>query len=158
MLNNYLYEICYLEDSFFEDYPNPPNCELLKKKERPYNCLIIETHYDYCICIPYRTNIKHANGFIFRKSKRAKLNRSGLDYSKSLIIKDMAYLKKGISIIDKDEYLETKMYMDKIVIGITKYIDDYINHHKATDIIIEPEYRRKYSLSTLQYFHDLLNL
>ena len=53
------YAVYSLSDEFYEKYPNPPYKELLKKKERRYACLLIQSHYGYFICIPYRTEISH---------------------------------------------------------------------------------------------------
>lgn len=41
------YQILKLTDDFFKAYPNPPYTEILKKKQRAYNCLLFETHYTY---------------------------------------------------------------------------------------------------------------
>ena len=64
--------------------------ELLKKKERGYACLLIQSHYGYFICIPYRTEISHKYAYHFRKSSRSQEHRSGLDYTKIAIIKDIS--------------------------------------------------------------------
>ena len=64
--------------------------ELLKKKERRYACLLIQSHYGYFICIPYRTEISHKYAYHFRKSSRSQKHRSGLDYTKIAIIKDIS--------------------------------------------------------------------
>ena len=61
-----------------------------KKKERRYACLLIQSHYGYFICIPYRTEISHKYAYHFRKSSRSQKHRSGLDYTKIAIIKDIS--------------------------------------------------------------------
>ena len=43
------YAVYSLSDRFYEKYPNPPYKELLKKKERGYACLLIQSHYGYFI-------------------------------------------------------------------------------------------------------------
>ena len=83
------YAVYSLSDEFYEKYPNPPYKELLKKKERRYACLLIQSHYGYFICIPYRTEISHKYAYHFRKSSRSQKHRSGLDYTKIAIIKDI---------------------------------------------------------------------
>lgn len=65
------YAVYSLSDEFYEKYPNPPYKELLKKKERRYACLLIQSHYGYFICIPYRTEISHKYAYHFRKSSRS---------------------------------------------------------------------------------------
>ena len=82
------YAVYSLSDEFYEKYPNPPYKELLKKKERRYACLLIQSHYGYFICIPYRTEISHKYAYHFRKSSRSQKHRSGLDYTK------IAYYKR----------------------------------------------------------------
>lgn len=84
------YAVYSLSDEFYEKYPNPPYKELLKKKERGYACLLIQSHYGYFICIPYRTEISHKYAYYFRKSSRSQEHRSGLDYTKIAIIKDIS--------------------------------------------------------------------
>ena len=86
------YAVYSLSDEFYEKYPNPPYKELLKKKERRYACLLIQSHYGYFICIPYRTEISHKYAYHFRKSSRSQKHRSGLDYTKIAIIKDISKL------------------------------------------------------------------
>ena len=53
------YQILKLTDAFYKAYPNPPYTEILKKNQRAYNCLLFQSHYDYFICIPYRSEITH---------------------------------------------------------------------------------------------------
>ena len=66
------YQILKLTDAFYKAYPNPPYREILKKKQRAYNCLLFQTHYNYFICIPYRTEISHRYAFHFTNTLRAK--------------------------------------------------------------------------------------
>ena len=53
------YQILKLTDDFYNTYPNPPYIEILKKKQRAYNCILFQTHYGYFICVPYRREISH---------------------------------------------------------------------------------------------------
>ncbi|MED9972286.1 MAG: hypothetical protein UE790_06615, partial [Lachnospira sp.] len=48
----------------------------MKKNQRAYNCLLFQTHYDFFICIPYRTEIHHPYAFHFSKTKRSKAHKS----------------------------------------------------------------------------------
>jgi protein AbiQ len=101
------YQILKLTDSFYQHYPNPPYKEMLKKQKRAYNCLLFQTHYNYFICIPYRSEITHSNAYLFRKSNRSKKHKSGLDYTKILII-----VKQNILTIKA--HLLTKMSIRKL--------------------------------------------
>ena len=58
------YQILKLTNAFYRAYPNPPYTEILKKDQRAYNCLLFQSHYDYFICIPYRSEITHKYAFI----------------------------------------------------------------------------------------------
>lgn len=84
------YQILRLTDAFYRVYPNPPYREILKKKQRAYNCLLFQSHYDYFICIPYRSEITHKYAYHFSNTTRSKAHRSGLDYSK-IVIRNTEY-------------------------------------------------------------------
>ena len=62
----YDYDIYLLSQKFMNDYPLSKYPELMYKFGRPYNCLLIDTHYDYFICVPYRSYINHKNAFMFK--------------------------------------------------------------------------------------------
>jgi hypothetical protein len=87
------YQILNLTDNFHNDYPNPPYVEILKKKQRPYNCLLFQSHYDYFICIPYRSEITHAYAYHFKNSARSRQRKSGLDYTKIVIYSNLKSYK-----------------------------------------------------------------
>lgn len=152
------YQILRLTDSFYKRYPNPPYREMLKKQKRAYNCLLFQTHYDYFICIPYRSEISHSFSYLFRKSIRSKQHNSGLDYTKILIINKTEYLDNKDAIIDKDEYVETIKNFDKIKREALKYVEDYVAHMNKSNILHPAEFDRRYRFSTLYYFHEELGL
>ena len=112
------FEVCKLSNDFFNDYPISKYPELLTKDSRPYNCLLIDTHIDYFICIPFRTNISPHNNdsYKFKNSNRNKKSTSGLDYQKMLIIKESRYLEDN-AIVDRDEYSEAISNINQIVVG-----------------------------------------
>ena len=152
------YQILKLTDSFYQHYPNPPYKEMLKKQKRAYNCLLFQTHYNYFICIPYRSEITHSNAYLFRKSNRSKKHKSGLDYTKILIISKTEYLDNTGALIDKDEYKETVKNLEKIKRQALKYVEDYIAHIKKNKVMHPVEFQRKYGFSTLPYFHKELEI
>lgn len=131
---------------------------IMKKRERPYNCLLLQSHYDYFMCIPYRSNIRHKNAYFFKGSFRSKRKRSGLDFSKMIIVKDTRYIGKLDAIIDKDEYSETYYNIGLIKNQAEKYVDGYVNHMMDRKRIHKKEFKRKYQFSTLKYFHKELNI
>ncbi|MBQ4560455.1 MAG: hypothetical protein IJA54_09070 [Tyzzerella sp.] len=152
------YQILRLTDAFYQQYPNPPYKEILKKQKRAYNCLLFQTHYNYFICIPYRSEIAHSFAYLFKKSIRSKKHKSGLDYTKILIVNKTEYLDNTEVIIDKDEYKETIMNLDKIKKDALEYVEEYVAHMNKTNTLHPVFFKRKYCFSTLKYFHEELGL
>lgn len=151
------YDIYSLSDKFYEKYPNPPYKEILKKKKRGYTCLLIQSHYGYFICIPYRTEISHKYAYHFRKSSRSQKHRSGLDYTKIVIIRDSSYIDQ-ITTVDQDEFIETRRHIDYIAESAEKYVEEYKNHISGQNVLEERKFKRKYGWSTLKYFHRELEI
>ena len=153
------YQVLNLTNSFYSDYPDPPYKEIVRKNNRPYNCLLVQSHYGYFICIPYRSHINHKYAFKFKKSIRSKRANSGLDYSKIAIIKRSEYIGTTDAIIDKDEFNETRDSIEYIKNDAQHYIDDYVNYlsRKSTKYD-KKEFERIYKYSTLQYFHNELGI
>lgn len=152
------YQILKLTDAFYNRYPNPPYVELLKKKQRAYNCLLFQTHYGYFICIPYRSEIQHEYSYHFKESERSRKHRSGLDYTKLVIIEKTDYIDTSDAIIDQDEFRETIQNLEKIKAEALTYVEDYILHHKGIKRLHKREYERRYRYSPLQYFHGILGI
>ena len=152
------YQILKLTELFYQHYPNPPYKEMLKKKKRAYNCLLFQTHYNYFICIPYRSEIKHSFAYLFKKSKRSKQHSSGLDYTKILIISKTEYIDNQDAIIDKDEYNETMENLERIKSEALRYVEDYVSYIENKREIHPMEFKRKYGFSTLRYFHKELGI
>lgn len=150
------YQILKLTNAFYSAYPNPPYTEILKKNQRAYNCLLFQSHYDYFICIPYRSEITHKYAYHFTSTERAKLHRSGLDYSKIVIIDRAEYIDSVDAIIDKDEFNETIINLEKIKKEALKFVEDYILHITGIKIMHICEFNRRYAFSPLRYFHNIL--
>lgn len=98
------YQILKLTDTFYETYPNPPFVEILKKRKRAYSCILFQTHFDYYICVPYRTEISHNYAYHFKSSVRSRKHRSGLDYTKIVIISNNEHIDSKGALVDQDEY------------------------------------------------------
>lgn len=153
------YQVLNLTQTFYTDYPNPPYKEIVRKNSRPYNCLLIQSHYDYFICIPYRSHISHKYAFMFKNSVRSKRTKSGLDYSKIVIITDNKYIGQTDAIVDKGEFNETRNNIEYIKNDAQKYIDEYVSYLLGTAIKYDKkEFSRIYQYSTLQYFHKELGI
>ena len=153
------FQVLNLTNKFYADYPNPPYKEIVRKNSRPYNCLLVQSHYGYFICIPYRSHINHKYAFKFKKSIRSKRTNSGLDYSKIVIITNNEYIGTADAIVDKDEFNETRDNIEYIKNDAQNYIDNYVDSlmGKATKYD-QREFNRVYGYSTLQYFHNELGI
>lgn len=153
------YQLLNLTEKFYADYPNPPYKEIIRKHNRPYSCLLIQSHYGYFICIPYRSHIHHKYAYQFRNSIRSKRTNSGLDYSKIVIIQKSEYIGTEDAIIDKDEFNETRDHIEYIKRDAQKYIDNYVNTLLGESMKYDKkEFERIYQYSTLQYFHKELGV
>ena len=95
---NIEYKIVTLTEKFYLDYPSNNYPEILEKSKRAYNCLMLELN-DYYICIPYRLEMRHKQGYKFTKSKRSIKSQAGLDYTKIVIVKNIEYLSKLNAVI-----------------------------------------------------------
>lgn len=152
-------ELSLLSSKFIRDYPSVTYPELLHKQGRPYTCLLIDSHDDYFICVPFRSSIGHKNAFLFTGTARSKKSKSGLDYSKIAIIKDIDYFDStATAIVDQDEYNEMMKNLPTIVHGANDYVDTYIKHINGTKTIHPRAFLRKYQYSTLPYFHDIMGI
>lgn len=152
------YQILKLTDAFYHSYPNPPYGEILKKKQRAYNCLLFQSHYDYLICIPYRSEINHKYAFHFSHTERSKTHKSGLDYSKIVIIDKTEYIDSVDAVIDKDEFKETIINLERIKREALEFVEDYVLHLNGTKKLHKREFDRRYGFSPLKYFHKELGL
>ena len=131
----------------------------MHKQGRPYTCLLIESHHDYFICVPFRSYITHKNAFLFTKTSRSRKTKSGLDYSKIAIIKDNNYFDSiTTAIVDQDEYTEMLRNISAIVEEANDYVNTYIKHINGTSPLHPRTFARKYQYSTLPYFHDILGI
>ena len=129
------------------------------KQGRPYTCLLIDSHEGYFICVPFRSNITHKNAFLFRNSDRSKSTKSGLDYSKIVIINNIEYIDlTAVAIVDRDEYNEMSINLQQIVNEAVTYVDQYIKHVTHKSPLHPREYLRLYGFTTLPYFHDILGI
>ena len=155
---DYDVDVYLLSQRFHTDYPAALYPEIMHKQGRPYNCLLIDSHAGYFICVPFRSYINHSNAYMFKNSQRALYCRSGLDYSKAVMIADTKYFDSGKAIVDQDEYNEAMRNMNTIVQEVLSYVDTYIGHISGAAPIHQRQFQRKYQFSTLKYFHDVLGL
>lgn len=125
------------------------------KDKRPYGCLLIKTHNDYYNCVPFRSHIHHKNAFLFKNTERSKTDSSGLDYSKTVLIRPEDYDKYLIenAVVDTDEYKAVRMNIYKIEKQISKYIEGYVKSVSDFENADKKSFERKY-----KYFHDILGI
>lgn len=152
------YQILKLTNAFYNAYPNPPYVEILKKNNRAYNCLLFQSHYGYFICIPYRSEIRHKYAYHFSNTVRSRAHKSGLDYSKIVIINRIEYIDSTTAIIDKDEFNETMVNLERIKKESLLFVEEYILHMDGTKKLHEKEFDRRYAFSPLKYFHKELGI
>lgn len=152
------YQILKLTPLFYKKYSNESQTEILQKNTRAYTCLLFQTHYDYFIAVPFRSEITHKYAYHFKKSKRSRMHKSGLDYTKIVIIDKTEYLDTKDAIVDKDEYNETIQNLEKIKEEALLYVEEYIEQVSASNILKREEFDRKYKYSTLKYFHKEMGL
>lgn len=154
------YTLSVLSSKFYADYPMALYPEIMQKENRPYVCLNITVN-DYTMCIPFRSFIPKGNAycFAFKKSGRSTQGKSGLDYSKIVLVTNKEYIdSSAVAIVDKDELNEVAENINKIAADVLEYVETYINHVNNSKPLHIREYERRYRFSTLTYFHDILFL
>lgn len=151
-------EVRKLSQDFYTAYPRTQYPEILEKGSRAYTCLLIDTHDDYLICVPFRSEMSHNQGFHFVGTARSMQSRSGLDYKKSVIINNMDYISSDPAIVDSDEYAMMMSHINSIVESAVSYVNTYIQHVNGTNPLHPREFNRRYLYSTLPYFHDILGI
>ena len=120
--------------------------------------MLVDTHSDYYICIPFRSEIGHEYAYKFRHSIRSQRSHSGLDYTKICIINDGNYIDEKPAVVDQDEYREMRDNIETIVDEAVSYINVYIDHVKGISRLNNRQYRKKYWYTTLKYFHAELGI
>lgn len=123
--------------------------EILYKSNRPYLMLLIKIDNTQWT-IPFRSNIKHNNKLILPNNKNG-----GLDYSKSIVLKNNDFISETPAIIDNVKYKYIKENIDIIYMDMKKYIDLYKYSFSNKHIKRYNDFCEK---STLQYFHCELNI
>lgn len=147
------FELRRLSPLFYENYPETLYPEMEHKQNRPYMVLLVKIG-DNRFALPLRTNIRHAYCYAFSETDRTTASTTGIDYTKAVIVNDDRFLGVEASIDDK-EYLEVAEKHFFIAKQFKNYLDGYIDVVKNGG----SEYkRRRYTYSTLKYFHKELGL
>lgn len=152
-------EVYNLTHQFYLDYPVDIYNQILQKETRPYICFIIRTDKGYNICIPFRSNIRRTNAFLFSNTCRSAQNPSGLDYEKVILLKDDTYINtNSVAIVDNDEYIQAVSNQRRIQREVEQYIERYKKHITGEHVLHPREFERRYKYTTLKYFHDILGI
>ena len=155
---DYSVRLCRLTDDFMRDYPLSRYPELLNSPGNTFIYLCLDTSRQYSICIPFRSNIRHDDAYMFRKSLRSRRTKSGLDYTKIVLVNDGKYLNSEDIYVDQDEYEEVRSNLPRIVDEAVGYVDGYIGHITGISPLYAREFERRYRYSTLPYFHDIMGI
>ena len=153
----YTAEIYSLSPQFYTAYPAAQYPEILIKQGRPYSCLLIEYLDDLFLCIPFRSYVRHKYAYHFKQSVRSRQRRSGLDYTKLVLIQNDAYLDTATpAVVDQDEYKEAVQNLPRIVQEVYAYLSDYKDDLNGVKPLHPREWQRRYGMSTLPYFNHFL--
>ena len=68
------------------------------------------------------------------------------------------FLILDMCFIDKDEFNETMINLEKIKEEALNFVEDYIAHKNGSKLLHIREYERRYKFSPLQYFHKELGI
>lgn len=89
----------FLTDQFYSDYPINRYPQIESKKNRPYAHIMVNS-YEKLFCIPLRSNITHPHAYFTNKK-----TRSGIDYSKAVIIDNSNYIDNDTKVfLRQDEF------------------------------------------------------
>lgn len=152
----YDFELKKFTEKFYIDRNKNSWHEVLEKKERVYNCVVIDTFYDFLICLPFRSDMSHKYGYRFKESSRSKLTKSGIDFTKMILLENDNYLSDGIALIDKDEYNEFMKNSNIIISDAIDYLNDYIKYKNGDCQPSLQESHRKFKYSSLKHFDYIL--
>ena len=75
-----------------------------------------------------------------------------------IIINNGDYIDSKDALVDKDEFNETMIHIDRIKKEALKFVEDYVSHVKGLAMIQPQEFNRRYNYSPLQYFHKELGI
>lgn len=138
-------KLIFLSDTFYSKYQTCS--EILQKKDRPYACLAVRIEH-ILFAIPFRHHIPHQHAFFTVKD-------CGLDYTKAVVISELAFISSEQAHIDQVEFNALKGKDHIIENGMRRYLRLY---KKAYQYRTNPRYRNILRYSSLKHFHEYLNL
>lgn len=131
--------LIYLSELFYGEYGHFP--EILNKPSRPYVCLTVEID-GYLFAIPFRHHISHPYAFMTGE-------KSGLDYTKAVLVNDARYIAWGAPRVEQAEYNRLKGNEARIVNGMRRYLKLF---RKARQYPGNTHYSTILEYSALKYF------
>lgn len=150
---NRKFEIRKLSKAFYDKYDETNYPEIERKKYRPYIVILFRINNN-TFAVPFRTNIKHNACYKFYNSGRQTKYKTGLDFSKAVIVNNQKYLGKKV-MIDRGEYLEISERFYFIVSRFKNYVSNYYRFVRGD---MKSYDKRKYQYTTLKYFHKELGI
>ena len=147
------YQIYKLSKKFYSKYDKKNYPEIERKNDRPYVVILVKIK-DNIFAIPFRTNIKHDACYRFMNSGRKTKHKTGLDFSKAVVINDKKYIG-GRAFIDHKEFLELENRYYFIISRFKKYLSNYYRYVNGE---LKDRDAQKYKYTTLKYFHKELGL
>lgn len=144
------FEIRLLSNKFFKDYPKDKYPEISNKNNRPY-LVFLFTIDDKLFALPFRSNIKHNYCYKFKNTNRTTNTRTGIDFTKAIIIENKEYLG-SVAYIDNLEFMELNSKFYFIKEKFKTFYKRYLSYQS------DNKYMSPYiKYSTLQYFLNKKN-
>ncbi len=138
----------FLTSQFYTDYPNSKYPQIEVKDDRPYAHIVVNT-YGKLFCVPLRSKITHPHAYFTNKK-----TRSGIDYSKAVVIDDINYIDNSTKVFLRQDEFDKLRGKDYV---IQKQFEDYIELYKKAKIDETIPYRDMIlNFSTLQYFEKYI--
>lgn len=82
-----------------------------------------------------------------------------------LFLKIQSFLKETAynndrkdALVDKDEFNETMINLEKIQNEAFEFVEDYVEHIRGQKKLHSKEFQRRYKYSPLKYFHKELGI
>ncbi|MEE1239814.1 MAG: hypothetical protein UHO61_07825 [Acutalibacteraceae bacterium] len=100
--------------------------------------------------------MSHEYGYRFKEFARSKLTKSGIDFTKMVLIENNNYISDEAALIDHDEYKEFIKNSNKIINEAINYLNDYIKYKNGKGEFSAQEINRKFRYSSLKHFDYIL--
>ncbi len=73
-------------------------------------------------------------------------------------LQETDYIDSNDALVDKDEFNETMINLQKIQNEAFEFVEDYVEHIKGQKKLHSKEFQRRYKYSPLKYFHKELGI